>query len=323
MVILTSQISIILLQLLFNYSIYSVEKNLEKVTPDKRWGSMLQYDPVRNQFLLFGGASERQNFLNDTWIYKNGTWKELEIKGPSARGFSAITFHEKRGTVILHGGRGNERVTYSDVWEFDGNRWNLLNESSGYRADHHQMVYLPEEEMILGFGGWTGDGVTGQTWVWDDTWKSLDVESPPGRASFGMAYNSDESKVVLYGGLWINGQYADIWNFKDNRWLQEGGPYSNSSLDHHSLAYHSRSGKIIGFGGKNYRYVMQNITFLVGERVDEITRDGPLARHSFAMAQNFNTGDIFMFGGKIYDGDEQLPLGDLWRWDGVKWIQIH
>ncbi|MEP1097362.1 MAG: kelch repeat-containing protein [Cyclobacteriaceae bacterium] len=293
------------------------------VRPEARWGHVLIHDPTNNQILLFGGTTARGGkYLDDTWIWEKDKWSKLSVAGPESRGFCAVTFHEERETVILHGGRGNEGVTYSDLWEWDGKGWTQLEKESPYKADHHQIVYLGGQKMILGFGGWNGSEVLGDTWTWSGDWKKLDVPSPPNRASHSVTYDRDAQKVILYGGLWINGQYADIWEF-DGKWSQVGGPYENSSLDHYNMIYDSERKQIVGFGGKNYRYNFQRNTFKIVEgKVTTIASDGPSGRHSFGFTFDRNQKEGFLFGGKEYVNEEQLPLGDFWKWNGEKWVQI-
>ena len=77
------------------------------------------------------------------------------------------------------------------------------------------------------------------------------------------------------------------------------------------------------FGGKNYRYVMNRRTrSLEEEKWKERSDEGPRARHSTHLTWNSKRGTIMFFGGKVYEGDEQLPLGDLWEWDGATWREV-
>ena len=115
-----------LLLLLFYES--SLKKPAINTSPGARWGHVFMYDPINKNILLFGGTNERGgSFLDDTWIWDDGEWKQMNIPGPPARGFCAVAFHEKRKTIVLHGGRGNERVTYSDLCKWDGKKWGKVD----------------------------------------------------------------------------------------------------------------------------------------------------------------------------------------------------
>ena len=314
-------ILILCLLICFNVKSQNIKQD---ETPGARWGQVFIYNPNHEQILLFGGTSERGGkYLDDTWIWNGDGWKKMDVEGPSPRGFCAVTYHEKRKTIIVHGGRGNERTTHSDLWEWNGKNWNQIEVNSPFKADHHEMVYIKNQNSILAFGGWNGKEVMGDTWIWNNKWKKLEINSPPKRASFSMVYNKNTNNVILYGGLWINGQYADIWKWTDNKWQNLGEPYDNSSLDHHSMIYDSKSEQVIGFGGKNYRYQFQNKTFIIkNEKVVHIDSEGPSERHSFGFAFDSNENFGYLYGGKEYVSEKQIALSDFWKWDGQKWSKI-
>ncbi len=292
--------------------------------PGARWGHVFVYDPVRDQVLLFGGARDRGAYLADTWTWDGEGWQSHKVPGPPARGFAAATFHPARGTVILHGGRGQDSQTYGDTWEWTGSAWRQIEEEGPYQADHHQMVYSAHDSLILAFGGWNGQGVTDETWYWDERWNQVRVQGPPGRAAFAMAYDTHREKVILFGGLWIDGQYADLWEWHDRSWHRQGGPYDNSSLDHHAMTYDFRNQQLIIFGGKNYRYVPLNKTRAVtGNTVQLLSNDGPTPRHSLGLTYDSRRGQVILYGGKAYQAELQIPLRDLWSWDGNGWMHLN
>lgn len=299
-----------------------MSKNGQENDPGARWGHVLVYHPEQRHLLLYGGAPERRKYTDDTWIWDGTNWTKMEIEGPPARGFSAAAYHSERKSIIIHGGRGNGNVTFSDTWEWDRSTWLRLDEES-FKADHHQMIYQAKENKLLAFGGWDGQKVSGDTWEWSDGWKKLDINSPPPRSAFGMTYNSAENKTQLFGGLWINGQYADVWEFSEGRWNSMGGPYDNSSLDHHSMIFDEKNQQVIIFGGKNYRYKMQNKTLTItDQQTSTITEEGPSARHSIGFTSDPINGVGYLYGGKEYQGEEQVALGDFWRWEDGKWERI-
>ena len=299
------------------------QENTESNHPGTRWGHVLVYDHLRDQLVLFGGSRERGSYLNDTWIWKGHKWKEMHVEGPSARGFCAVTFHKERHTIILHGGRGNDRITNSDTWEWNGSQWKQLEDKGEYKADHHQMVYVDKEKQIIAYGGWNGKDVIGDTWIWNGIWKKSDEISPPKRASFGMVYNGDTKKANVFGGLWVNGQYADLWERINGKWQAIGGPYDNSSLDHHAMIYDEKLKTVIGFGGKDYRRQMQNKTFNIhNDQIITLTQEGPSNRHSFGFTYNSKEQLGYLYGGKIYEDNNQIALGDFWKWNGSEWTKI-
>lgn len=287
---------------------------------------MFVYYPPQDNFVLFGGARERQKYADDMWVWKSGAWRRLEGGAPPARGFAAAAYNAETETIVMHGGRGNDGVTYSDLWEWNGEHWRLIDASSPLKSDHHQMAYLPSRKGVLIFGGWTGDGVTDASWLWDGAWEELAENSdrPPPRSAFGMTYNEQKERVELFGGLWINGQYADAWAWRKDSWFPLSGPHENSSLDHHTMFFDPALGKSVIFGGKDYRYRMRGETRALADEggVELLTGDGPSARHSTAIAVDGVSNRAILFGGKEYQDEEQKPLGDMWVWQAGAWRRV-
>ena len=292
--------------------------------PGAMWGHNLVYYPDYDQLILFGGRrGQGQDYLADTWIWQEGNWKKHDGVGPSARGFAVLTYHKVRKSVILHGGRGNGNITYSDLWEWKGSSWTRLETASEFKADHHEMVYLNHTGQLMAFGGWDGEKVLGDTWIWSGSWNKQLELSPPARSAFSMYYNEADSSAYLYGGLWINGQYADIWKWYDGNWAALCEPYDNSSLDHHAMIFDSHRIRAIGFGGKNYKYIVQNKTFSLDDgRIRIMSDEGPPARHSFGFAFDQKRNVAIMYGGKEYKKGDQKARGDMWIWDGSQWKKI-
>jgi len=294
--------------------------------PGARWGHVFIYDPVRDEVLLFGGSLNRGGpYLNDTWTWDGKSWQRHDVTSPPARGFAAATFHPIKGTIILHGGRGDDRKTYSDTWAWDGSAWHELEATGPFQSDHHQMVYVAHDTVILAFGGWNwhAQDVSGDTWIWNGEWIKASIPGPRKRGAFAMAYDGQEKRIVVFGGLWLDGQYADLWQWHGRSWKQIGGPYDNSSVDHHAMVYDSKRHQIIIFGGKNYRYRPLNNTMILREnKIHLITSEGPRPRHSLGLTFNSKLGLVLLYGGKEYLNDDQGALGDFWFWDGGKWQEI-
>ncbi len=291
--------------------------------PGERWGHTLVWDPGRQEVLLFGGARAAGEYLDDTWSWDGETWRRHELTGPPARAFAAAAFHQERGTIILHGGRAEGRRPHMDTWEWNGLSWKRLDTRGSFAADHHGMVYLPSSRTLMAFGGWTGDGVSGETWLFDGDWRLAEGPGPPPRASFALTFHHQRQAAVLFGGLWIEGQYADVWEWTDGAWRAASAPYENSSIDHHSMIWDPVRRQVTGFGGKNYRYQALDRTFrLSGGSPETLAEQGPTPRHSSQLAWDGKRRSVVLYGGKTYEGREQVALGDMWAWDGRSWREL-
>jgi hypothetical protein len=164
-------------------------------TPPARWGLELSYDASSQQLYLFGGVDASATFFNDTWVFgptapvhAPGDWIQLSTpSAPSARAGAAMVYDEADGSTLLFGGCPSWGGVY---WSHDctalGDTWILSN------------------------GSWTN--VT----------SSLSV-APPARADAGIAYDSVDRAVVLFGGFDGTTVYNDTWTYAGGTWTQEIG----------------------------------------------------------------------------------------------------
>ncbi|HKW43178.1 MAG TPA: kelch repeat-containing protein, partial [Thermoplasmata archaeon] len=97
--------------------------------------------------------------------------------------------------------------------------WSSLGTLSPGR-DGHGFVYDSKADKFILFGGAiTSTGFTNSTWSYDyatNTWINITPRvSPPIRAGFGMVYDPDVDRVILFGGLGVAGAVgnplADTW----------------------------------------------------------------------------------------------------------------
>jgi hypothetical protein len=93
------------------------------------------------------------------------------------------------------------------------------------------MVYVPEIDRVVLFGGVTGPGEEplDDTWAYDfetDTWVELNpIGSPSPRGWHGMALDPIEGTILLYGGGPTRETYvSDVWRYDHdaNAWAQIG-----------------------------------------------------------------------------------------------------
>lgn len=86
------------------------------------------------------------------------------------------------------------------------------------------------------------------------------------------------------------------------------------------MAYDPVRDKIILFGGAPTRTEMLDDTWeWDGSKWQKLHVSGPTPRAYAAMAFDSKRGQMFLFGGRIRDGENFIPYGDTWIWDGVKW----
>jgi hypothetical protein len=150
-------------------------------------------------------------------------------------------------------------------------------------------------------------------------------QTPPPRASMGMAYDAATHSTLLFGGTTNPETLGDTWSWTYKQgWAPLSPASAPSPRQGPGMAYDGATGHIVLFGGEDAHGRLLNDTW---------TWDGtnwnrrfpptsPPAREftSQGMVYDKATGTVLMFGGA---GSHGNPIGDTWIWDGIAktWTQ--
>ncbi len=164
-----------------------------------------------NAFVLYGG---NRNGKEDTttWLFRNGKFTALQIKGPGVRYHSGMVYDKHRKKVILYGGG----IKPDEHWEFDGSTWTkITTKINPGRKYYHRMVYCDSQKSVVLHGGWVNqnprdpeNSKTPETWMWNGKeWRKIGEHR-----LFAMALGYDPVRNVVVGyGLTDNyGKPRDI-----------------------------------------------------------------------------------------------------------------
>ena len=231
--------------------------------PQSRFGHTLVFDSARRRLVLFGGQAS--GFFSDTWAYDiaANAWRQLarDNAGPSRRyGHSAIYDAARDRMVISHGFTDAGR--FDDTWSFnlETNAWSNVSPAQNRplkRCLHHASYDAASGQMYLYGGCSSGFGPCPQADLWSfdlvkNTWTELTPKpSPAGRDHYGMAFDAQRAKLVLFGG---SGGAAlnDTWEFdpKPRMWQPAmlEGPAPTARSRHESAAVNDL-GSVLFFGG--------------------------------------------------------------------------
>ncbi len=169
--------------------------------------------------------------------------------------------------MLVFGGVASTQ--FDDTWIYDlsDNTWTEMNPVQAPRArQDHGMVYVPEEDMVVLFGGIhsppaSGDSPHGRdndTWIYDvaqNTWSEVTPPSSPDRRdNHGMAYVGG-GRALMYGGAYDGNSpvYEDTWIYDvaQNTWTEQTAsphPGQRYTLIVCPTSLHS-SGPVLLFGG--------------------------------------------------------------------------
>jgi len=177
---------------------------IDNATPvaDRTWYSVTPFIG-KNESLVFGGKTMNREPLDETWIWKDSTWRRYEGPGPSARSHHTAVFDRARNVIVLFGGDNNDTLL-NDVWEWNGVSWQEINAQGPAIRAAHMSGYDPQRKLVIIAGGVAPDNETRlqDVWGWNgEKWQRL-PELPSPRA-LGAA-SGDNDGVVLFGG-WRDG----------------------------------------------------------------------------------------------------------------------
>ena len=275
-------------------------------SPQAGFQSAMTYDPIHSQAVLFGGVVEG-SYSSNTWLWNGSTWTLAASSGPSARSGSAMAFDAISGKVVLFGGVDANGNAQQDTWLWNGSSWSQVA-LSGNPANNPpkrfaaSMVYDAALGEIVLFGGTSANNVTdlNDTWVWNGstaTWTQVNQTGPSARDSFGMAYDSVNQEVVLFGGYTNTSYSSETWTFDGtNDWVLQSPANSPPGRDALVMAYDPELGETVMFGGINSQ--PQNDTWeWNGTTWTNVANNVPSARWNSVMTYDAEQGQLILFSG--------------------------
>lgn len=313
--------------------------------PGSRTGSVTWVDESDNLWLFGGsvvGASGAGGVGNDlwkfdgsnwTWVSGNNTLNNAGVYGtkgvadpsnvPGGR-ISAISWKDALGNFWLFGGVGLDASgsagLLNDLWKYDGTNWTWVSgsdtkDSSGDygtkgvpassnvpRSRYRAVSWIDKSGDFWLFGGanrfgesfsdlWRYDG-TNWTWVSGiDSHTSAvygtkgvaDASNTPGSRIDAVSWTGESGDLWLFGGFG-----NDIWKFDGTNWTWISGNKKNSGAASRAAIYGTKG--------------MASSSNIPGAR-------------SSSVVWSDGTGDVWLFGGRGFDGTGTLEerLNDLWR----------
>ena len=89
------------------------------------FNSCMAYNTNDNFMLRFGGWTGKER-INDTWVYKDKVWQQLDLKiAPAARNHAVMVYNPNKNSFYLYGGHDGDNV-FGDMWIFKKEIWTLL-----------------------------------------------------------------------------------------------------------------------------------------------------------------------------------------------------
>ncbi len=297
--------------------------------PSARWSFGLEFDSPNGVCVLFGGQDGSQEF-DDTWLYNYvaNTWTEVNptISAPPRFGHN-MAYNTADSVIVLFGGVScyDSKSAYGDTWIYsvEDNQWTEMTpEISPPARAYCGLVYDSVHDAVILFGGY--NYVIGQyyndTWVYDlgsNTWTNMNPPAKPClRNSHGMAFDSENGVVVMYGG-WLNpNMLGDTWTYDlgTNTWINMSPANSPPSTYQHDIAFDSFNNSTVLFGGFNRSTMTYyDHTWVYDCSVNSWTDSDPVThpagRGKFRLAYDSLGQRFILFGGYA------PAFGDTWAYE--------
>ncbi|MGA8664718.1 MAG: kelch repeat-containing protein [Thermoplasmata archaeon] len=221
-------------------------------TPLGRDSSGLVYDPSDSSMMLFGGYTPAASAaLNDTWLFRGGTWTEVPTgTGPSPRYGFGLVWDPATYTDILFGGYSPLCPTATanlcnDTWSWSDGTWTELHPTGAPPARYElSMTYDGTDGYLLMFGGYGGSTCLQPGGYCQDTWSfaagswtqvatggtlcgnnatgnCTPLVAPGPRSEAALGFDSADGYAVLFGGQNQSvGSMSDTWRYVGGTWTQ-------------------------------------------------------------------------------------------------------
>ncbi len=299
-------------------------------TPPARFGQAMVYDSARDRIVMFGGRSgNNKQDLNDTWVFKNGDWTQLDPPAsPPARVLADAAYDPIRDRVVLFGGQtitsDNKTSTpFYDTWEFDGTTWTqVLND--GPHADKPIMVWDAARANILMLG--IDTNITSHQYNYDPAakaWVEKTGTRLPGCVNQGaLAYQSDSGTVFFSGGF-CNGvsTIEDNEEWDGNQWNPKSVTVNAGRVYGPAMTFDGVRQQTLMFGGvpAGGTIPRNDLWLFSGDWLPNYDPNyTPGARELMVFHRDDASGAIWLFSGR----DTSVLYADLWKYQYGKWQRI-
>ena len=329
---------ILIILIVFTSSIYAQDKRKSSTSKNSisvRNAHAMVYDSHKSKVYLFGGANE-EAVLSDLWVLNETHWEKVETsETPTPRTFTSIGYDQANTRIVIFGGSKvlfgktpNSQNLLNDTWVFEDNLWKkLITKNAPSPRAEATMIYDENRNRIVLFGGYTIQGQEykklGDTWeFYDNEWHFVSDKGPSKRHGTSMAFDNENSKVILFGGSTVDRQYGEQ---KGETWFWNGTQWSKFPIEqpfgifNAAMTYDFHKKEILRFGGWNGRSRVNTTWIFKNSSWNILESDqSPSPRNHTNMVYSIKDQRIILFGG--HDG--KFVYGDTWEFKEHQWNKI-
>ncbi|MCK6550072.1 hypothetical protein L6R52_29830, partial [Myxococcota bacterium] len=285
----------------------------------------LAFDARRGRLVAYGGTSVVPEIP--------GTARLLEFDGLDWRTVTSTVVPPYAGALAYD--RSRDRVVLANpdlgTFELDGDYWTRTSTFSPATPSPSPMVNDTARGrlLLLRLVGRANEGVWNgrlESWAYRDRrWERLEVDGPPPRVDWSLAYDEARDQVVLFGGgrLYSSGDIVmgDTWTFDGEAWSP--GPSAPARMGV-VMGYDPRRQRVVRYGGFS-SYISEPTQILAERSSDVLEWDGAAWTDVTPPASGppeWVTGDQLDYD-PVLDRVVRSRFGAYaWAWDGVRWQDV-
>lgn len=313
--------------------VWSQVNNSTFTPPTSQSGGMI-YDPIADEFVLFGGYSGGGP-VNDTWVFKDGNWTDLGATlsvAPSPRWYFSFVWDGADQYGLLFGGR-NDTVDLNDTWSFNGSNWSrVVTSSSPPPLTSGRTVYDAADGYVWLYGGYSImphlPAEYNFTWTYAaGTWTNRTANvtgapSDPHVVTYAV-YDSSDGYVLLYGGSAYGNASCGL---AGNTWTYLNGTYHDLtssllgappvSLGSRMMANDPTIGGVVLYGGWDgglCPYSNQTWVYRGGVWYNQSLGYNPGPLWDGEMAEGGSSATVLLFSGAVAPGTALQSL-ETWNY---------
>ncbi|MCI4319725.1 MAG: kelch repeat-containing protein [Thermoplasmata archaeon] len=306
------------------------------IAPKARNLGAMAYDATDRALLLFGGRTNTNAPLGDTWSFVHGAWsRPTPAFAPSARFAPGLSAISSTGGVVLFGGGGVSGVL-GDAWSYGAGVWHHVLPAHPAPRVAAAVTYDEADGYVLLFGGIDNARAYNDTWSFSaGAWHHLHpARAPSPRIGAAMAYDGADGYVVLFGGENVFGTlFNDTWTFLAGVWSPLPPPtltkdgFLLPAMALSSLAYDAADGYLLMFGGSNLSGLTRislngTFEFSGGFWTPATPVRSPPGRDAAGMAYDSWDGEVVLFGGENLSSPSTTVRNDTWVWAAGSWTYV-
>jgi hypothetical protein len=291
-------------------------------------GSLMQFDPDENSFVMFGGQDNSFDYVDETYRVSaiGVAVKVPRAAMPDVRAGHSLDYNPNTGDLYMFGGSDKNR-DLDETWRYRHGTWRQLSPPFAPSPRRfHASAFDPLRNKLVVFGGLFPGSVYNDVWELDgatEAWRNQTPTSgPQPTPSFSatMTFDAVRKRVLLSGGSDMSGAVVNEvweWDGANRQWIDRTPPAANNAIRKigDAVAFDQRRGHAVLVTPSGTWEWDSNAGSWSLKAAPEAS---PPPRINAAFAYDPLRATMVLFGGS----NNRLVRHDLWEWDGSVWQEL-